>query len=30
VILQKLVDAIVSNNAAGAKKVEAELSAVAE
>lgn len=30
VILQKLVDAIVSNSAAGAKKVEAELSAVAE
>ncbi len=30
VILQKLVDAIVSNNAAGAKKVEADMSAVAE
>jgi small subunit ribosomal protein S2 len=28
VILQKLVDAIVSNNAAGAKKVEADLAAV--
>ena len=30
VILQKLVDAIVSNSAAGSKKAEAELSAVSE
>jgi hypothetical protein len=30
VILQKLVDAIVSNSSAGAKKTESELAAVSE